>query len=100
MPTKVVHFKKEKCDVYIGRPSEWGNPFSHKEGTIAKYKVASLDEALEKFREYFLGHPELIEKARKELKGKTLGCWCKPNKCHGDIIAEIIDEEDDEILKW
>ena len=27
--TKVVHCKKELYDVYIGRPSKWGNPFSH-----------------------------------------------------------------------
>lgn len=25
-----------------------------------------------------------------ELKGKTLGCWCKPGKCHGDILLELI----------
>lgn len=31
---KVVHFKKEPFDIYIGRPSVWGNPFSHKQGTL------------------------------------------------------------------
>jgi hypothetical protein len=25
------------------------------------------------------------------LKGKTLGCFCKPNPCHGDVIAEYLD---------
>lgn len=29
---KIVHCKKDKYDIYIGRPSIWGNPFSHKEG--------------------------------------------------------------------
>jgi hypothetical protein len=27
-----------------------------------------------------------------ELKGKTLGCRCKPNTCHGDVLAELADE--------
>lgn len=26
------------------------------------------------------------------LKWKTLGCWCKPNKCHGDILIKLLDE--------
>lgn len=40
---KVVHCKREPYDVYIGRPSKWGNPFViEKDGTrkevIEKYK--------------------------------------------------------------
>ena len=34
-----------------------------------------------------------MARARRELKGKVLGCWCKPASCHGDVIAEIIDAE-------
>ena len=30
--------------------------------------------------------------SRSELKGKTLGCWCKPKKCHGDILLEIAND--------
>jgi hypothetical protein len=26
------------------------------------------------------------------LKGKTLGCWCKPESCHGDVLLKIINE--------
>ena len=39
--TKVVHCKKSEYDVYIGRPSLWGNPFSSKDKTLAKFRVAS-----------------------------------------------------------
>ena len=28
----------------------------------------------------------------KGVKGKRLGCWCKPNKCHGDIIIKLLNE--------
>jgi hypothetical protein len=25
-------------------------------------------------------------------KAKFLGCWCKPNACHGDVILEVLRE--------
>jgi hypothetical protein len=91
MPTTVVHCQVEEYDVYIGRPSEWGNPFTHKDYTIAKYKVGSREEAVAKFEAWFLSQPDLVEKARRKLRGKILGCWCHPQSCHGDIIAKIVD---------
>lgn len=41
MKAKVVHCKKEPFDVYVGRGSVWGNPFSHKEGTTAEHIVSN-----------------------------------------------------------
>lgn len=87
---KVVHCKKEPYDVYIGRPSVWGNPFSHKEGTKAKYKVATREEAIAKYEEWILNQPELVERAKKELRGKVLGCWCAPLPCHGDVLLKLV----------
>lgn len=48
----VVHKHKAHYDVYIGRPSKWGNPFSHKAGTLAQYRVASREEAIARYREW------------------------------------------------
>ncbi len=96
MKTRVVHCKKEPFDVYIGRgiiggeKSKWGNPFSHKDGTLAEFKVASRKKAIEKFEEYLLKNKDLMNSLH-ELKGKTLGCWCKPKSCHGDILAKWAD---------
>jgi len=87
MLTRIVHLKKESYDVYIGRPSKWGNPYSHKEGTLAEFKVANRAEALEKYEKYLLENETLFN-SLIELQGKTLGCWCKPNKCHGDILVK------------
>lgn len=25
------------------------------------------------------------------LRGRVLGCWCKPLPCHGDVIVELLD---------
>jgi hypothetical protein len=79
--------------VYVGRPSKWGNPFSHKEGTLAKFKGTSRNEAIQKHKEWinaFLAKDEdAINRLRKELKGKDLVCWCKPAKCHADYLLEL-----------
>jgi hypothetical protein len=89
--TKVVHCKKESYDVYIGRPGRFGNPFSHKENTLAKFKVESRKEAIKKFKEYLLSlDKNELDIILNELKGKTLGCWCKPKLCHGDVYVELI----------
>ena len=85
MTPRVVHCKREEFDVYIGRGSRWGNPYSHKVGTLAEHVVGSRTEAIQKFEEYLLSNQDLMS-SLEELKGKTLGCWCKPKSCHGDIL--------------
>ena len=32
-----------------------------------------------------------IDVYKRQLQGKTLGCFCKPDPCHGDIIKEYLD---------
>lgn len=84
--TRVVHCKKSEYDVYIGRPSIWGNPFKiGRDGEKA--------DRLRKYREWITSQPELLERAKRELRGRTIACWCKPEACHGDILAEIIDAD-------
>jgi hypothetical protein len=95
--TKVVHCKKEPYDVYIGRPSKWGNPYSHKEGPLAEFKVKSRKEAIDKYESYLLSNQDLMNSLH-ELKGKTLGCWCKPLSCHGDILAKYADSINRELF--
>jgi hypothetical protein len=81
---RVVHCKKSRYDVYIGRPSKWGNPFEiGKDGT--------REEVIEKYREWIIKKPALMN-ALSELKGKVLGCWCSPKACHGDVLVELSDE--------
>lgn len=90
---KVVHCKKYPYDVYIGRPSKWGNPFSHKENTLAKFKTNTREEAVLAFKEYILnGDGKHLLNDLHELKGKILGCWCSPLACHGDILSELSEK--------
>ena len=87
--TTVVHCKKAPYDIYIGRPSKWGNPFSHKNGTLARFKVDTREQAILAYREYLRTSPLLYD--LMELDNKVLGCWCKPLSCHGDILVEAIN---------
>lgn len=84
MVAKVVHCKKESYDIYIGRPSKWGNPY-----TIGK--DGTREEVIDKYRRYILSNNKLLADLH-ELKDKTLGCWCKPKACHGDVLVELIEE--------
>lgn len=79
MKTRVVHCRREAYDIYIGRPSKWGNPF-------VLGHAATPEEAVADYRHW----PDLLA-ALPELKGETLGCWCAPPPCHGDVLAELAD---------
>ena len=97
MVTKVVNkYHGVPYDVYIGRGSIWGNPFSHKQGTKAIATVPTREEAIKQYEMYILNRPDLI-KQLKDLEGKTLGCFCKPKACHGDVLVELIEME---AWKW
>ena len=87
------HYDVPKDAVYIGRPTKWGNPYSHLEGqSLAEYKVATREEAVERFEQYLLSHPELLEAAKKELRGKDVVCWCAPKSCHGHILVKYANQ--------
>lgn len=91
--TKVVHCRKAPHDIYIGRPSKWGNPFSHRPGTIARFRVKTREEAVSAYKRWLLDNPGLLAEV-ESLRGKVLGCWCKPLACHGDILAELADGDE------
>lgn len=96
----VVHCKRAEFDVYVGRGADsiFGNPFSHKQGTKAEIVVESRQAAVQAYRDWLAGtawqdvEPErrqAILRAIPSLKGKVLGCWCAPEACHGDVLAEL-----------
>lgn len=106
----VVHCQKAHYDIYVGRGkgSIFGNPFTHKEGTQAQVVVGSREEAVQAFRDWLAGTAwQEVEPERRQaildaiptLKGKVLGCWCKPEACHGDVLAELANAEADNQTK-
>lgn len=94
----VVHCKRDKFDVYIGRPSIWGNIFSHLPGK-GDIEVDSREDAVAMYELYIRGNKELRAQLYN-LKGKVLGCWCSPHECHGEVLRKLLKEmEDDESNK-
>ncbi|MBS4001977.1 MAG: DUF4326 domain-containing protein [Afipia sp.] len=67
--------------VYIGRPSKWGNPF-----VIGR--DGSRADVIAKYRAWIVAQPELLN-ALGELRGRDLVCWCAPLACHGDVLREL-----------
>lgn len=90
----VVHFRRAPYDVYIGRGSKWGNPFTHHrlDSTQAKWEVSSRNEAIRAYEEWLKGQPDLMA-ALPELRGKILGCWCAPKACHGEVLARLAESQ-------
>lgn len=97
---KVVHCKKDSYDVYIGRPSIFGNPWTHTHNTNAEFIVESREQAVKNYRLWLAGDDftDILQDRRSKildalpgLKGKILGCWCSPQVCHGDVLISMID---------
>lgn len=55
-------------------------------------KDGSREEVIEKYKAWFLKNNALLSQI-SELKGKVLGCWCKPLPCHGDFLCELVNNE-------
>ncbi|CAF1607668.1 unnamed protein product [Rotaria magnacalcarata] len=79
-----VTAESSSYDVYIGRPSIWGNHFVNgRDGDNA--------DRIRKYCAWIMTQSELLARVEIELRGGTITCWCKPEACHGDILAEIAD---------
>lgn len=89
--TRVVNKYMEEYDVDIQRPGKWGNPFSHRPGTTAKYRTGSKAESIAKHRAWLPKQAHLMTCIAQELRGKRLGCTCAPDACHGDTLREFAD---------
>jgi len=94
---------KEWCDdpnnLYIGRrgivfidgerypkiDSPWANPYKID-------KDNNREDVLKEYEEYIKNKINLTDLNLNDLKGKVLGCWCHPEKCHGDILIKLLNE--------
>lgn len=77
---RVVHCKRESYTVYIGRPSIFGNPF-----------VIDIDGSRQEVIDLFETHARrsLMSDIEQLKEDDILGCWCKPQPCHGDVIIKL-----------
>jgi hypothetical protein len=73
--------RSSATQLYIGRPSKWGNPF-----VIGR--DGSRADVIAKYRAWIVTQPELMN-ALDELRGRDLVCWCAPLACHGNVLIEL-----------
>ncbi len=93
MTTVVVNVRTDSSyTVYIGRAvprrrlraSKWANPFKiGPDGT--------REEVIARYRAYLLERPDLLAEV-SSLQGQRLGCWCAPEACHGQVLAELAEQ--------
>jgi len=103
--------------VYVGRPTDWGNPFRH-ELIDGSWWIVSCDNgrpimkketeadaragAVRLYRAYLRndgtqagairddGGAMIALRAKAELRGRKLACWCSLDvPCHADVLAEV-----------
>lgn len=93
MNSPIAYKRKDKCvvvnkynsdfDVNIQRGTIWGNPFGDAEDPIGEFEKYFIQKIKDK---------EITKNHLETLRFMRLGCTCKPKRCHGDIIAKIVNK--------
>lgn len=88
--TRVVNKNQtDNFDIYIGRGSLWGNPH-----TMGHGDGPDREEVIRKYQAYFdekVKTDASFKRGVLGLRGLRLACFCKPEACHGDVIAAYLD---------
>lgn len=80
-----------KCIVFIDgqryppKDSPWANPYKANDNIYTS-------SILELYRSHIKRRIANKEVNLEELRGKNLGCWCKPGPCHGDVLMELLNQ--------
>ena len=87
----------------IFRPSILSNPYTHikDKKTLATFIVSDRDTAIDMYEKYFdlmygsnkqfTNEIDKIYEKYKSGEDIYLECYCKPKRCHGDIIKEKLE---------
>jgi hypothetical protein len=89
---EVVHCRRcyppwgKPGDVMIDRTTKWGNPF-------LLGRDGDRDAVCNAYERYFREMEARGALNIAELfTAQRLGCWCKPQRCHGDYLKKRIDQ--------
>jgi len=100
MTTTVVNLRTDAYDEYIGRAGKgedglFGNPITTRHTCDMCGELHSTPgSTIPCYKEYFykrIREDESFRRRIHSLKGLKLGCFCKPRPCHGDIIADYLN---------
>lgn len=72
--------------VLVDRRTPFGNPYLiGKDGTRT--------DVIAHYERWLLARPDLVEKAKADLAGRDLVCWCAPKPCHADVLLRIANSQ-------
>lgn len=57
-------------------------------------KNLTREDAIKMYRDYIIKKISSGEIDIESLRGKNLGCWCKPEACHGDVLLDLLESDD------
>ena len=91
-------------NVYIGRKgvvcidgkrfpehdSPFANPFKIKDTTEGMSEEEAKEDVIERYRTYIKDKIDSKEVDLEQLRGKNCGCWCRPLRCHGEVLLELL----------
>jgi len=79
--------------VYVGRPTEWGNPFTLIENSIAHTREGIVELYAEVLELNDTDWAKWINAHIHELRGKDLACWCRLDQpCHADVLLRLANK--------
>lgn len=105
--TRVGHCRRDRCDVYIGRGSIWGNPFVFPgKAKRSKHDVIEVEDPLARYEQH-VRRDSFLMASLPELRGKVLGCFCvrlddpepervEDERCHGHVLRRLVIEQERE----
>lgn len=114
MNITVIHKRDQTGDeqaipypqVYVGRPSPLGNPWAIGRDGTREEVIANYKDWLHHTMEY-APQDNVVRKEMYRLwdmaianEGLVIVCWCKPQDCHGDVIADWIRAEDNAMYEY
>lgn len=90
--------------VYVGRPTQWGNPFrvgspnaddcmvcGDRAEAVAKYRSELTTFAADPCNSFV---DCSVAGIREQLRGKDLACWCPLDQpCHADVLLELANAD-------
>jgi len=101
--TRVGHWRRNRCDVYIGRGSPWGNPYVFPGmARRSRYPVTEVEDPLAAYEAHIRADAAAMA-ALPTLRGKVLGCFCvdvdaplptkrEDERCHGHVLVRLLGE--------
>jgi len=98
--TTIVNVNKSEYDIYCGRPSKWGCPFTliKDRKTKAQFICETRDELFKKYEEWLeYGDGKYLLNDLHELKDKRLACFCKQEdgsgkRCHVEVLIKMMEK--------